>query len=443
MYIFKGYWRRWSMCVVFVVMAVMMNFGEAEAVSDEVAEIQEAIERTGGTWIAGDNWIIALSPEERQKLHGGLEPLPADLSAHDVIIWQDTPDPRSRFSSFDWRNHNGSNWLTSVKNQRNCGSCGAFAACAAVEAGYRIASSNPNLAIDLSEQHLFSCGGGSCAHGWYLNEAMDYFVSPGVPDESCLPYSESDSNCHETCGDWQSRAVTISSWSWVTQATSNETAIKNAVAVQPVPCRMEIYEDFYAYSSGVYTYAYGTNRGGHFVVIVGWNDAENSWICKNSWGTGWGESGYFRIRRDQVVIGTYSILPSIGSGPSPTPTPPPSNMELYFRMPSTWFVPGDLFYTDVIINNTGPAHYNATLFVALNIYNDYWFWPLWYKHPNGLCWGYVDIQSGAWYWVVLPSFYWPQGAGALNPVHFIGVALDSSMTHTLTNIGMMSWGFGY
>lgn len=413
------------------------------AVSDEVAEVREAIARTGAGWIAADNWITALPRDQRQGLLGGLEPVPEPGSGQDVIIWPDTPDPRAGRSAMDWRNNNGYNWMTSVKNQYNCGSCAAFASCGAVEAGYRVATGNPGLSIDLSEQHLFSCGGGDCYSGWYLNAAMDYFVNPGVPDDACLPYTQSDSNCSATCSDWQSRAFRLPGWSWITQTSPDETALKNAIAQRPVACRMEVYEDFYSYSSGVYVYATGANLGGHFVVMVGWNDAENSWICKNSWGGGWGESGYFRIRRDQAVIGTYAILPTFGSAPTPTPTPPATQAQLSFRMPYNYYYPGDLYYLDAVINNPGAPHYYSALFVALNIYSDYWFWPSWTHYPPGIDWAWVHIETGAWYWEVLPAFYWPAVYSSANNINFIGIAMDSSVSYPLTNIAMITWGFGY
>ena len=47
----------------------------------------------------------------------------------------------------------------------------------------------------------------------------------------------------------------------------------------------------------------------HSVVVVGWG-VENGipfWRVKNSWGTGWGEDGFFRIVRGKQACGIGSI----------------------------------------------------------------------------------------------------------------------------------------
>ena len=42
--------------------------------------------------------------------------------------------------------------------------------------------------------------------------------------------------------------------------------------------------------------------GGHIVAVVGYDDAEQYWICKNSWGSEWGENGYFKIKYGECKI---------------------------------------------------------------------------------------------------------------------------------------------
>ncbi|GAF84466.1 unnamed protein product, partial [marine sediment metagenome] len=58
--------------------------------------------------------------------------------------------------SFDWRNYSGQDWMTPVKNQGSCGSCWAFSAVGVVEAVYNIATDDPDLDLDLSEEYLVS-----------------------------------------------------------------------------------------------------------------------------------------------------------------------------------------------------------------------------------------------------------------------------------------------
>jgi C1A family cysteine protease len=58
---------------------------------------------------------------------------------------------------------------------------------------------------------------------------------------------------------------------------------------------MLVYEDFIFYKGGVYKHVTGEQLGGHAITLVGWDDQDQAWIVRNSWGEGWGEEGYFRI----------------------------------------------------------------------------------------------------------------------------------------------------
>jgi PKD repeat protein len=67
---------------------------------------------------------------------------------------------------------------------------------------------------------------------------------------------------------------------------------------------MLIYSDFNHYNGGIYRYNGNADLlGGHAVIIVGYDEDEEYLICKNSWGTSWGEEGYFRIPHGECWLG--------------------------------------------------------------------------------------------------------------------------------------------
>jgi hypothetical protein len=68
---------------------------------------------------------------------------------------------------------------------------------------------------------------------------------------------------------------------------------------------MNVYADFFTYAGGVYSYATGAYQGGHAVSIIGYDDSSQCFIVKNSWGTDWGEKGFFRIAYSEVSDNRY------------------------------------------------------------------------------------------------------------------------------------------
>ncbi|NDE17154.1 peptidase [bacterium] len=46
--------------------------------------------------------------------------------------------------------------------------------------------------------------------------------------------------------------------------------------------------------------------GGHAVLCVGYDDARGAWIMRNSWGTGWGDKGYFYLPYPYLIDPTLT-----------------------------------------------------------------------------------------------------------------------------------------
>ena len=65
-----------------------------------------------------------------------------------------------------------------------------------------------------------------------------------------------------------------------------------------------VFDDFYSLGNGIYSHLTGAEVGLHCVEIIGYSETDKCWICKNSWGTNWGDNGFFRIAYGQAGIDT-------------------------------------------------------------------------------------------------------------------------------------------
>ncbi len=191
-------------------------------------------------------------------------------------------------SRWDWRERNG---VTPIKNQGSCGSCWAFGTVAAFESAIMIGTGK---LVNMSEQQLVSCSPsyGSCGGGFF---AFDFYKQKGASYRSDFPYTGSNSSC-------KTQAVQnekVISWGYVGSENRAPTTLElkaaifnyGAVAVTVAAGAGA----FMNYRSGVYN-GCASGRTDHIVALVGWDDATQTWILKNSWGTSWGEEGYMRIK---------------------------------------------------------------------------------------------------------------------------------------------------
>lgn len=258
----------------------------------ELDELRQAMSRVEVTWEFGETGISGFLSSESTSLFGlavgeaGRHAAILDaFSGEGAQALGAAPPPPT---AIDWRSFNGANWVSDVRNQSTCGSCVAFATCAVLESRLKLSEGDPTLSTDLSEAHLFFCGAGpACDTGWHFDPALQFCRDTGVGQESDFPYSPANQSC-----DPISPIVGVSSW----RLEASTLARKQAVAQNgPVIAGMRVFEDFYYYRGGVYRHVAGAARGQHAIAVIGYDDQEQAWIAKNSWGTNWGERGFFRI----------------------------------------------------------------------------------------------------------------------------------------------------
>jgi C1A family cysteine protease len=274
----------------------------------DATELQAAVRAAGESWLAGTTSVSELSDQEK-RLHLGATPPPGEASLEERERLSKANRSAAMVTAvgapaaFDLRNVNGQNYITPVKDQGGCGSCVAFGSVATVEGTFRKQRTDPNLAVDLSEAELFYCiaraQGRNCSNGWWCDKGLDAFKTDGVVDEACYPYTAGDQNCTNRCADWQNRLTKITGWHQINSAADMKTWISTR---GPLSCAFTVYNDFFSYRSGVYRHVSGAVAGGHCVCCVGYNDAGGYWICKNSWGTGWGDNGFFCIAYGECGI---------------------------------------------------------------------------------------------------------------------------------------------
>jgi len=241
---------------------------------------------------------------------------------HETMNLLELPD------SFDWRNVNGKSFVSVPRNQhipQYCGACWAFASTSTLNDRIKIMRKNEWPEIVLSPQHMLSCGtGGSCFGGNHFL-AFKWLTEAGVTDETCSPYLAKDYTtpyknaygetrhqhhctaervCKDCAHDGGCHAVetpakySISEYGEVKGENNIMAEIK---ARGPVACGVAVTDSFMKeYKGGIFEDETGERKIRHVVSLVGWGNAEDGtkyWVGRNSWGTYWGENGFFKIVR--------------------------------------------------------------------------------------------------------------------------------------------------
>ena len=240
------------------------------------------------------NKFADLTKEEFLAKYTGFRPTPVERRTY-----RKSPRfGRKKSQPIDWRTLGA---VTPIKNQGRCGSCWAFSTTGAIEALY---FNTRGKLISLSEQQLVDCtttyDNAGCNGGW-MDWAMHYVKDFGIELESDYPYQARNGRCHPKSSEFIDLKLT--GYEFV---KGGEDELEQAVQDTTVSIALNA-DPLMFYSSGIIDSKCDPSRLTHAVLVVGWGVDQRSgkqyWIVKNSWGTSWGEEGYFRIVKGHTSEG--------------------------------------------------------------------------------------------------------------------------------------------
>lgn len=125
-------------------------------------------------------------------------------------------------------------------------------------------------------------------NGGLMDYAFQYVIATGGLNlEAAYPYQAVDQNCAADPSTFEP-LTKLASFTDVQSGNCDD--LYSKLTVQPVAIGVDA-ETWQFYSGGVFSDC-GTSLD-HGVTLVG--VSSSNWIVKNSWGSGWGESGYITL----------------------------------------------------------------------------------------------------------------------------------------------------
>ncbi|WP_407421576.1 C1 family peptidase [Methanobrevibacter sp.] len=221
-----------------------------------------------------------------------------------------------RFDLRDW------GWVSPVKNQGNMGACWAFSSTSTLES---VLIRYANVTYDFSENNLQNTmlkyskyGDERMAEGGNIFDGIYYYsswlgVSPAIYDTydelgKISPLIATDDDIHIKNIIIISERKNSTDNDWLKKALLKYGAVSTNYYDEENPAYYN--EETYGY------YNYEITESNHVACIVGWDDTypkenfvetppgDGAFIIKNSWGTEWGDEGYFYISYYDISFAT-------------------------------------------------------------------------------------------------------------------------------------------
>lgn len=207
--------------------------------------------------------------------------------------------------------------VSEIRNQGAYGTCWAFAATSALESSLRP-----------EEQSLFSVDHMSMSNAFNVNQydggeytmGMAYLAAwQGPVYEEDDPYGdgESDSSLSAVRHVQEMQIIDGKNYEGIKEAVFKYGGVQSSL--YSTIRSSEGDSEYYNRKNNAYCYI-GTEKPNHDVVIIGWDDnypsgnfntpleGDGAFICQNSWGRTFGESGIFYVSYYDTNIGTHNVV---------------------------------------------------------------------------------------------------------------------------------------